>query len=286
MSTALNVPSDLAYLVLRTALNRFEKPTADLSSQELAAVAVYAKKQFLVETQILNSPEAASVVVTPEQFEKSWNEVVARYADQQAFEEDLIKNGMDVSSFEQAIRRELHVEAILELVSSRAADISDVDVKIYYYMHPEKFEMPPTRTARHILITINPDYSENTRENALKRLQLIAKRLDKKPERFAEQAAKHSECPTAMNGGTLGRVKQQQLFPSLDAVLFNMKEAEISDVVESELGFHLLLCEKVHEAGPLSLEEAYDSILTLLKKRRQRMCQKGWLVQLQNTNKD
>lgn len=277
-----SIPPELAYLVLRTALARFKKATAELNTAELNAAVAAARQQFKVESQILATPEAAEAQVAEADFTTHLAEIQGRYEDQTSFMTDLARNGMDLSQLQTAIRRELHVEAVLTRVGARAADINDVDVKIYYYMHTERFTQPELRTARHILLTINAEFPENTREQAYQRLQQIHQRLLKKPQRFAEQAMKHSECPTALHGGLLGRLPKGQLFPSLDQALFALSEGQLSDVVESELGFHVLLCEAIQPAGVMSLKEAYPKILEHLQQRRRRICQKSWLTQIQN----
>jgi len=65
--------------------------------------------------------------------------------------------------------------------------------------------------------------------------------------KFADLALKHSECPTALQGGVLGIVPRGKLYPELDAVLFSLKVGAVSDIVESEIGFHLLLCKQKSE---------------------------------------
>jgi nitrogen fixation protein NifM len=207
-------------------------------------------------------------------------DVEGRYGEKEEFLNDIETNGMSEPGFRAALARELKVEAVLDRVSSNAVSISDMDIMIYYHMHHEKFNLPETRTARHILITINSDFEENKKHNALQRIAKIQERIVKKTKRFSEQALKHSECPTAMNGGLLGRVRQGELYPELDSKLFSMKEGAVSDVVESELGYHILFCEKVHSAGTATLKEAKPKIQKLLEDRARRMCQKSWLNQL------
>lgn len=189
----LNIPSDLAYLALRTASARFKKAPAELNDSELAATIIHAQQQFELENQILNTSEASSIAISQQQFDDAFEHIQKRYEDEDSFHTDLARNGMNVEDLQRAIWRELRVEATLERVGARAADINDIDVKIYYYMHLDRFDQPETRTARHILLTINPEYAENTREAAYQRIQQIRKRLEKKPQRFEEQAMKHSE---------------------------------------------------------------------------------------------
>ena len=155
--------------------------------------------------------------------------------------------------------------------------------RLYYQYHPEQFRRPETRLVRHILITINDTIPENTREAAGKRAAEISARLAKEPQRFEEQALKHSECPTALDGGKLGDLPRGKLFPELDQALFEMKAGEVSGVLESELGFHILRCDAITEAGVLGYDQAKQHIRKLLEQKRKRARQQAWMKELLET---
>ena len=152
-----------------------------------------------------------------------------------------------------------------------------MDVELYYQYHPEQFRRPETRLVRHILITINETIAENTRAEAGKRIATIQARLAKEPQRFEEQALKHSECPTALDGGKLGDLPRGKLFPELDKALFELKAGEVSGVLESELGFHVLRCDAITEAGVLGYDQAKLHIRKLMEQKRKRVCQQAWM---------
>jgi peptidyl-prolyl cis-trans isomerase C len=175
------------------------------------------------------------------------------------------------------------VEAILEKVGARAPQVSEIDVELYYHYHPDQFRRPETRLARHILVTLNPTLPDNTEVAARSRIEAIAARLEKSPRRFEEQALKHSECPTALQGGRLGDIPRGQLYPELDAALFSLTAGRISAVLESPLGYHLVLCEAITPERILSLNQARGPIRARLEKNRKRICQQAWLKQLQPT---
>ena len=284
MNTATNASligdQHIMYLLLRTSLSQYEKSPSQLTDTELNALKLQVAKEYEIQNLILSSDEARDVIIPDSVIEMSVKEIKDRFLNEEEFLADIESNGMSVNGFRAAVGRELKVEAVLDRVGSKAVSISDIDIMIYYHMHQERFNLEETRTARHILITINSDYAENQQEVALQRLSKIRQRLVKKTKRFAEQALKHSECPTAMNGGILGRVRRGELYPQLDEALFAMKEGAISEVIETELGFHILLCETIHSAGKASLTEARPKILTLLQDRARRMCQKAWLNQM------
>lgn len=268
------------YHLLRAALNNFGKNPHELSSNELHAARQQALKAFELEQLVLNTPEAHDIVLPNSLVDKSIEDVKARYPTEEEFITDLTANELDMEKLQSAVYRELLVETVLERVASRAADISELDIMLYYYLHKDKFVKPETRSAYHILITLNEDFEENHRAAATERLQQIRKRLLKKPDRFGEQAMKHSECPTALRDGFLGDIPRGELYPELDQVMFSMKQGEISEIVESPVGLHLLYCKEINNAGPVAMKKAQDKIREHLLQRRRRMCQKNWLAGL------
>jgi nitrogen fixation protein NifM len=271
------IESGVAYLALKAAQKLYSKAPAALQPEEFERVQNMAQQQHKLEARVLIAPEARDAMVPPSTVEIAMQEIRGRYPSEEEFVSDLSRNGLDEANFAVALERELLVEAILEKVGTQAAKISDMDVELYYQYHPEQFRRPETRLARHILITINETIAENTRVEAGKRIAAIATRLAKEPQRFEEQALKHSECPTALDGGKLGDLPQGKLFPELDKALFELKAGEVSGVLESELGFHVLRCDVITEASALTLEQAKPHIRKLMEQKRKRVCQQAWI---------
>jgi nitrogen fixation protein NifM len=278
------IESDVAYLALKAAQKIYSKATAALQPEEFDRVQDLAQKQHDLETRVLAAVEARDVMVPPSTVEAAMQEIRGRYQSEEEFADDLARNGLDATSFATALERELKVEAVMEKVGTRAESVSDMDVELYYQYHPEQFRRPETRLVRHILITINDTIPENTREAAQQRIKEIAKRLAKEPQRFEEQALKHSECPTALDGGKLGDLPRGKLFPELDKALFELKAGEVSDVLESELGFHVLRCDAITDAGVLGYEQAKLHIRKLLEQKRKRAFQQVWVKKLLGTS--
>ncbi|BCK86995.1 chaperone SurA [Sideroxyarcus emersonii] len=272
--------SGVAYLALKAAQKLYGKATDDLRRGEFERVQAMAQRQHEVETRVLAATEARDVVVPPSTLAAAMAEIRDRYSDEEEFVADLARNGLDSASFAAALEREMKVEAILEKVATQAASVSDMDVELYYQYHPEQFRRAETRLVRHILITINDSTAENTRVEARRRIDAIAARLAKEPQRFEEQALKHSECPTALDGGKLGDLPRGKLFPQLDHALFELEAGGVSGVIESELGFHVLRCDTITVAGVLGFDQARPHIRKLLEQKRKRVCQQAWIRQL------
>lgn len=274
------IDSNVAYLALKAAQKLYSKATAALQPEEFARVQTVAQQQLQLETRMLAAPEARDAMVPPSTLELAMQEIRGRYPSAEEFSDDMARNGLDEASFTSALEREMKIEAILEKVGTQADKVSDMDVELYYQYHPEQFRRPETRLARHILITINDTIAENTRSAAGKRINAIQARLVKEPQRFEEQALKHSECPTALDGGKLGDLPRGKLFPELDKALFELKAGEVSGVLESELGFHVLRCDTITEAGILGFDDAKQHIRKLMEQKRKRVCQQAWVKAL------
>ena len=268
------------YTLLRAALSLYQKAPGELETEQLRQVQRQAKNEYEIETRVINSTEAASVIVTEQELTRAIAEVRNRFEDESAYLAALEVNQLDPESLKAALYRQCKVNAVLEKVASRSPKVNEVEIGIFYHSHPDKFHKPEQRQARHILISINPDYPENTAENARQRLETIAETLKRKPHKFADLALKNSECPTALNGGELGIVTAGKLYPELDAALFGLKENEISGVVETEIGFHLIQCQKIIHAETISLKKATPKIRQLMQDRYRRTCQRTWLASL------
>ena len=268
------------YNLLRAALSLFKKSPVELAEAELSQAKKQALNEFMLESKVLATPEAASVLITEQELQQAYQEIRGRYEDDSVFLSDLQRNQLDEVSLKAALHRQCKVNTVLELVASRAPAISDVEIGIYYQLHSHQFHLPERREVSHIFISINSEYPENTPEKALSRAEELAGKLQKKPHKFSDLALKHSECPTALQGGLLGVVPRGKLYPELDEVLFNLKVGEVSDVVQSEIGFHLLLCKKILKSETLSIAKATPKIRQMMEERARRTCQRAWLASL------
>lgn len=268
------------YLSLKLAHELFRKSPEALDAGERKRVAVVAARQFEIERRILATPNAALVVLPPASIEACLKDIRDRYPDEAEFEADLARSGLDAESLRAAVERDLAVEAVLERIGAGAEPVSDTDVEIFYLQHSARFRRPETRTLRHVLVTVNEEVPGSGRAAAREKIDAIRERLAKDAGRFAEQALKHSECPTAMSGGLLGKVPRGKLYAEVEAAAFALNPGELSAVVESPLGFHVVLCDAVHPAAQLPLDEVREKIRAHMTEQRRTAFQKHWIAAL------
>ncbi|MCF1184511.1 nitrogen fixation protein NifM [Marichromatium gracile] len=268
------------YHLIRASASRFQCPPTQLDAVQRAEAERLAERSQQLEALVLATAEAAATQITDQQLDASLAELRERYEDEVAFEAALTDGGLDVAALRRALERELRFDAVLRRIGAQAPAPSEDELVAFYQRHRERFVQPERREARHLLITINPDYAENRPETARARIAALAERLAADPEAFGALARRHSECPTALEEGQLGTLTAGQLYPALDAALFALAPGEISAVVESPLGLHLLRCERIHPAETIPLDAVRERLRAQLGEQAARRCQRDWIAAL------
>lgn len=265
-----------AYLELKLSWELFKKAPETLSAPERGRLEQVASKQTGIEQRILQSPEALGVIVPEATLATRVAEIRGRYPSPVEFRQDIERIGLDEASLGEAVSRDLRVEAVLERVAASAAAATEVDAEIFYRLHPQAFERPEARRLRHILITFSSPAEKAKAAQQLGSLRTSACGA----EAFAAAALRHSQCPTAMQGGELGVVKRGQLYPELEPAAFALAENEISSVCESPIGLHILRCDQIFPAGKMDFALVRERIIAKLTDQRRQQAQREWIAAL------
>ena len=143
---------------------------------------------------------------------------------------------------------------------------SDDAVKAYYDEHLEdRFTEPEEVHARHILIRVPPNADDKAKADARAKAEAILARV-KGGADFADVAKKESQDPgSAEKGGDLGFFPRGQMVPQFDAVAFTLEPGQVSDVVESPFGFHVIEVEEKKPGGAKPLDAVRDQIVHTLQ---------------------
>ncbi len=151
--------------------------------------------------------------------------------------------------------------------------VSQDEIKAYYDKNPKEFEAPEEVRARHILISPDPAEKDQgkAKEAARKKAEGIIKEI-KGGAKFASIAKKHSMDPGSKGqGGDLGWVKRGMMVKPFEDGLFALKKGEISPIVESGYGFHIILAEDRKGGGKTPLKDAEPAL------RKTLGVQKSWV---------
>jgi len=139
--------------------------------------------------------------------------------------------------------------------------VTDKDVELYYELVKGKYTVPEQARARHILIKTSKTSTDEEKRKAKAKTEEILERL-KKGEDFAKLAEQYSEdAKSKAKGGDLGYFSRGKKADSFENAAFTLKPGEISGIIETNFGFHILKTEDIKAARTKTLEEV-KSLLT------------------------
>lgn len=136
----------------------------------------------------------------------------------------------------------------------------------YFAEHKDEFSQPEERKASHILVSLVPDASEDEKKIAREKAEKILAEIKQHPEEFAEIAKENSDDPgSAARGGDLGFFGRGVMVKSFEDKIFSMQPDEISDIVETDFGLHVIKLTEIKEENQLSIDEVRQQIEDKLK---------------------
>ena len=146
-------------------------------------------------------------------------------------------------------------------------NVREREIRRYYKKYEDNFVTPAEIKARHILFKLAPDATE---ELLQKKRQQLGKLLDqiKEGASFEELAIKHSEDGTAVEGGDLGWCKPGEMVSEFENSAFAMETGQVSEIVRSPFGLHLIKVEQRKQEVTKSLDEVRDEITEILAESR------------------
>ena len=157
----------------------------------------------------------------------------------------------------------LDVDAIAKTITP-----NEDDLKTYYKENIDRIAGPEQRRASHILINAGKDMPQAEREKAKARAEELLAEVRKAPNSFAELAKKNSQDPgSAPKGGDLDYFGRGAMVKPFEQAVFAMKVGDISDVVESEFGYHIIKLTDIKEPKKKSYEEMRPELEAQVKKQ-------------------
>lgn len=144
--------------------------------------------------------------------------------------------------------------------------VSDEAINTYFSEHQNEFGTAEERKASHILISVAADATDDEKRAAKEKAESILEQIKQNPEQFAEIAKHHSDDPgSSMRGGDLGFFGRGVMVKAFEDEIFSMQLDEVSDIVETNFGFHVIKLTAIKEEKHPDLEEVREQIANKLK---------------------
>ncbi len=163
-----------------------------------------------------------------------------------------------------------------------APQVTDAEIQQYYAAHQDQYKVPEEVKVRHILIQVPQGAPAATVAAAQAKAQSVLDQLKQdNGKNFAELAKKYSDDPGSKDqGGELGWIKQGMTVPAFDHAIFTMPVGQISDLVRTQYGFHIIQVEDKHTAHTQALSDVRAQILSTLTQQKENDAAQSYAQQL------
>lgn len=143
-------------------------------------------------------------------------------------------------------------------------EIDPSKIEEYYQNNPKQFQIPEQRHARHILLKATEEDSAERHQEQLKKAEEVLL-MARGGADFSTLAKEYSEGPSKESGGDLGLFSAGRMVPTFDQAVFAMQAGDISEVVKTQFGYHIIKLEEIQPARVTSLEDATEEIKEILQ---------------------
>ncbi len=190
------------------------------------------------------------------------------YASKVNVTDQMLKDYYEKNASQFEIPEQVKAEYIvLDAEAAKAQiSVSDADVKSYYEQNAKRYSTDEQRRASHILISVSDGASAAEKEAAKAKAESLLAQLRKNPDDFAKLAKEHSQDPgSAERGGDLGFFGKGMMVKPFEEAAYKLKQGEISDVVQSDFGYHIIQLTDIKPGSVKSLEDVRADIAGEIK---------------------
>ena len=255
---------------IKTALQRFKVQVSHQKQTINKDIINKVINQFLeaeIQRELLfQQGKDLKIEVSNEDVTKMIDMVKSRFNSEEEFLNEFSKRGLTLEMLKEQFSHNIIVSKLIQKEIHDKIEISNQQAIDFYKKNEKGFINPESVHAAHILIKVDSKMSDEDKKTAKNKINDILKKAKGK-EDFAKLAEKYSEGPSASRGGDLNYVTRGEMVKEFEDAVFKLNEGEISGVVETQFGYHIIKAYKKKEAGGLvPFDEVKKNILNFLKR--------------------
>lgn len=238
-------------------ISRYDQQTlSKISDEVLASLKNSITEQLINSTLLYQYAEQQKIKIPADEVNKEIEQIKSSFNSEQDFNNALRRNNLTLNQLKDSLNRQLMIEKVIQNEYDQI-DVSEEEISQYYEENKNYFFQPEKRKISHILL-------EDREQAEILLNQLADGIID-----FEKTAKDKSICPSAEQGGDLGYIVRGQMVPAFEEAAFSLGIGELSDIVETEYGFHIIKCNDIQEEKQLTLEEAQENIKNILTNQKQ-----------------
>lgn len=224
-------------------------------------------EQLVAEQLVIQKSAAMKIDDLDAKVGQQLDELKKRFPNPEMFEQAMKAQGLNEAKLKEKITEGLRIDALLEQDVRSKIKITDAECKTFYDAHPEYFSQPAKVRASHILVMVPNDADDKVKAEKKATIDAARARVAG-GEDFAKVAGEISECPSKERGGDLDFFGKGQMVKPFEDAVFALKDGEVSDVVATQFGYHIIKKTGSQEASTVKFEDEKSRITDFLANQK------------------
>lgn len=269
---------------LKLYIDRIGSRGRQISEAQIAKIKIEILDSLIDRELLFQESQKIGIKVDMQEISAEVDVIRQRFATEEEFKTALTRMNLTEVALQLRIKQRLAIQKAIDVKIGNTIVIKDEESKKFYDTHPRYFKQPEEVRARHILIKLAPEADEAQKVEAQKKIKAVQQKL-RDGEDFAKVAKDFSEGPSSINGGELPAFKRGDMVKPFEDAAFALKSNEISDVVQTRFGYHII---KVVEKKPertIGYEEIKKQLTAYLKQQKINQEVSSYLNELRKTAK-
>ncbi len=236
--------------------------TAKMPDEQIKKLRQMILNQLIETTLLYQKGEEMNIKPNDDEINGRLQQILKQYPSQEEFMQTLGKNGLTQEDLISDLKKNYVISKVIQGHMQSAKEekaFTEKELKDYYNAHKEEYKEEEKVQASHILIKVDKGADEKIHEETKEKITKILQEA-KKGKDFGELAKENSDCPSSAKGGDLGFFSKGRMVPEFSKVAFNLKEGEISDIVKTQFGYHIIKVTGHKPAKEKSFEESKRKI--------------------------
>jgi parvulin-like peptidyl-prolyl isomerase len=249
-------------------ISRYDNQTlSNMSDQTLAYVKNSVTEQLVNSILLYQHAQEKNVTIPESDINEEIEKIKNSFETESDFNDALKRSNLTLNQLKDDIKRQLLIGEVIAQENEKV-ELTEEEISQYYEEHKDYFFEPEKRKIRHILV--------EDKEEAQKILNQIKDGMVD----FEKSAREKSIGPSSEQDGDLGYITRGQMVKEFETVAFSLDSGEISEVVKTEYGYHIIKCEDIQEEHQQTFEEARETIEKSLRSQKENSAIEALLTQL------
>lgn len=224
------------------------------------------------------------VVVADREVDERVKALRQQFSSEAAFRKALQSQETTLERLREDARSDLAVAKLLDQEVTRHVAVAPSEISAFYEGNPDRFQQPEMVRASHVLIVIPPGTDEAGKA-ALRARAEAALKAARSGKEFAAVAKQYSQDASAQRGGDLGFFPKDQMVPEFAAAAFALQPGQVSDIVETQFGYHVIKVTERQPARTVPFAEVTSQIQEFLEQQQRQEKAKSFVDSLKAKGK-